>query len=101
MDTDQLIRDMKARFSHNSSKEQLKEKYKSKLVFADQGGLWTISPTLLSMLVCSNASTLVLLDDYENPIKVDRYALLKKANTIYLEVMEEWHTEFTELQNKR
>ena len=101
MNTENLIRDMKARFNHNSSKEQLKEKYRSKLTFADQGGLWTVNATLLSILTSSSATSIVLLDDYENPVKVDRHLLLNRASKLYLEVMEQWHTEFSELQNKR
>jgi len=101
MDTDKLLSDIKARFGHTKSKQQLKDKYKAKLTFADQGGMWTITPTFLSSLASSTATMLILLDDYDNPVKVDRVALLLKANGIYLEVMEQWHTEFTELQNKR
>jgi len=101
MDTEKLLSDMKARFSHNSSKEQLKQKYKSRLTFASQGGMWTINPQFLSMLASSSATTLILLDDFENPIKVDRITLLQKANEVYVEVMGNWHAEYTELQNKR
>ena len=101
MDTKQLIKDAKARFNHNAAKAQLKDKYQSKLVVADQGGLWTITPSFLSLLSSSDASSLILLDSYDNPIKVDRLSLLIKANGLYVQVMQDWYDEFTELQRNR
>jgi len=40
MDTTKLISDAKARFSHNSAKAYLNEKYNGKLLVAVQNGLW-------------------------------------------------------------
>lgn len=101
MNTEQLLRDIKARFSHNSSKEYLKEKYQAKLIFADQGGLWRITPEFLTFLSASINRTFVMLDMYENPIKVDSTVLLTKASGIYNDVMEAWYAEYEELKNKR
>jgi hypothetical protein len=44
MDINDLITETKARFSHNSAKEYLKEKYDSKLILATQNGLWKATP---------------------------------------------------------
>lgn len=101
MDTKKLLSDAKARFSHNSAKQQLKDKYKSKLVIAEQGGLWVITPQLLSQLASSSAPTLILMDNYENPVKVNRLELLQKLNQVYITVMEEWHSEWQTLESKR
>lgn len=101
MDTKQLIKDAKARFNHNAAKQQLKEKYQSKLIIADQGGLWAVTSELLAQLSSSSAETLVLLDTYGNPVKVIREDLLKVVNSTYVLVMEEWHAEYTLLANKR
>jgi hypothetical protein len=101
MDTKQLIKDSKARFNHNASKQQLKEKYQAKLTVADQGGSWTVTSGLLAQLASSSAETLVLLDNYDNPVKVNRLDLLKTLNQIYVLVMEEWYTEFKSLENNR
>lgn len=101
MDTKQLLADAKARFAHNSAKQYLKDKYQSKLTIAEQGGLWHITPALLSQLNSSNAKTLILVDEYQNPVEVDRKLLLLKANEVYVEVMDAWLYEFNELSNKR
>jgi predicted transcriptional regulator len=101
MDTKKLLADAKARFNHNSAKKYLSEKYQSKLVLADQGGLWKITPALLSQLNSSTAKTLILIDDYGNPVQVDRKLLLLKANEIYVSVMDAWLYEFNDLSSKR
>ena len=98
MDTKTILSQAKARFSHNQNKEYLKSKYKGKLIFASQGGLWTASTSLLSQLASSPAKTLILLDNYENPINVNRAELLDSANAIYLAVMQEWLDEYNKLQ---
>jgi len=101
MDTEDLIKEAKARFSHNSAKAQLADKYKSKLSIAEQGGLWNITPELLSFLASLEQERVVIIDTFNNPVKVDRRELLVKLLTTYNSVMEQWHKEWTELENKR
>lgn len=101
MDTKSLISEAKARFSHNSAKEYLKDKYNSKLIVAEQGGLWTASPPLLTFLGTTNSKTLVVIDNFGNPVKVNRIDLLTKLTEVYNTVMEEWYTEWVELETKR
>ena len=101
MDTKALISETKARFSHNSAKEYLKDKYTSKLIVADQGGLWTAAPPLLTFLATTNSNSLVVMDNFDNPVKVNRAELLTKLTDTYNSVMNEWHKEWTELESKR
>ena len=101
MDTQTLITDAKARFNHNQAKQYLKDKYQSKLTFADQGGLWKATPELIVFLESANSEELLLLDSYENPIKVDRKKLFDKVRDTYNDVMEQWHTEWSVLEKKR
>jgi hypothetical protein len=101
MDIQNLIIESKARFNHNQAKQYLKDKYQSKLTFADQGGLWVATPELIVFLDSANSEELILIDSYENPIKVDRNVLLQKANEIYVSVMEQWHNEWAILEKKR
>jgi len=101
MDTQTLIIDSKARFNHNLAKQYLKDKYQSKLTFADQNGLWVANVNLLSYLGSSDAEQLVLIDEYENPVQVNRIALLKKASEIYKIIMQQWHDEWATLEKKR
>ena len=101
MDTKTLISEAKARFSFNASKTYLKDKYTSKLLFADQNGLWVATPELLVFLNTAGADELVLLDSYGNPIKVNPNTLFVKARDVYNKVMEDWYNEFEELKNSR
>ena len=101
MDTKTLIADTKARFSHNAAKAYLKDKYKSKLIVADQGGLWVANQETIAFLLCTMEDTVVLIDSFDNPVKVDRAALRAKLVSTYATVMAEWHTEWQELEKKR
>ncbi len=102
MDTAALITETKARFAHNSAKAYLAEKYESKLIVADQGGLWRADQQTITMLTSfSTIQNVVLIDTFGSPVKVKREELLKKLKEVYLEVTYEWHKEWQELETKR
>jgi hypothetical protein len=101
MDTKQLISEAKARFNHNSAKAYLKDKYSSKLLVADQGGLWKASPELLGFLASSTDDIVVLIDTFENPVLVNRIALHDVLYKTYNDTMQLWFSEWKELEGKR
>lgn len=101
MDTKTLIKDAKARFSHNSAKAYLKEKYSSKLVIAEQGGLWKADAQTIGFLNSFSDETLVVIDTFDNPVKVDRPKLLESLTKTYTKIMTEWNSEWKELERKR
>lgn len=101
MDTNTLIADAKARFSHNSAKAYLKEKYQSKLVLAEQNGLWKADLETINFLNASTNDNVVLIDIFGNPVLVDRKTLLEKLQTTYDQVMREWYDEWIILEQKR
>jgi len=101
MDINTLLADAKARFSHNSAKHYLKEKYSSKLILADQGGLWKADKETISILHALTDDKVVVMDTFENPVEVDRVELLSKLTKIYNDTMTAWHKEAQELEGKR
>jgi hypothetical protein len=101
MDINDLIAKTKARFSHNSTKEYLKEKYDSKLILATQGGLWKATPEIISFLNSLSTETCVLIDTFGNPVEVNRLQLFTELMNLYQNVMQEWHIEWKELEGKR
>lgn len=101
MDTKSLIAESKARFNHNSAKAQLKDKYESKLLIADQGGLWKADIQTISFLNSLDQEFVALIDTFDNPVHVNRQALLDLLRTTYNKVMGEWMNELTEVINKR
>lgn len=101
MDTQTLLAEAKAKFAHNSAKHYLKEKFTSKLLVADQGGLWKADVPTISFLRSNNDVKVVLLDIYDNPVEVNRTELLDKLTSVYESIMNEWYNEWKELENKR
>jgi hypothetical protein len=101
MDTHILINEVKARFNHNSAKAYLKDKYDSYFIVAEQGGLWKADVNTINFLNSSIEEHVILIDNFQNPVKVNRSALLEKLNTVYKTVMEKWYTEWNELEKKR
>ena len=78
MDTKTLITEAKARFNHNSAKAYLKEKYESKLIVADQFGLWSANLATINFLTSSSEDEIILIDNFNNPVKINRKSLLSK-----------------------
>lgn len=102
MDTKTLISEAKARFNHNSAKDYLREKYNAKLLVAEQGGLWRADQQTISFLKgWQTSDEVVLIDTFNNPVKVDRTKLLIVLQDTYLEVMNAWYDEWKELESKR
>ena len=102
MDTKTILSQAKARFSHNQNKEYLKNKYEAKLLIANQGGLWKITPELITFLASEDTIGIILTDNYGHPVVVrNRLELFTLAQTTYNDVMQAWVKELRELENNR
>lgn len=101
MDTKTLVAEAKARFNHNSAKAYLQEKYTAKLLVAEQGGLWRADSQTIGFLNAMTDEQVVLVDTFNNPVLVERIALLRKLQETYNLVTQEWHQEWRKLENKR
>lgn len=101
MDIKTLLAESKARFNHNSAKSYLAEKFKSKLIIAEQGGLWKADLETISFLNSFSLDQLILMDTFNTPVQVDRHQLLEKLQQVYKTTMEQWHAEWKEIESKR
>jgi hypothetical protein len=101
MDTKTLISEAKARFNHNSAKAQLKDKYDGKFIIAEQGGLWKATPELISFLNSMDNNFIILIDNFNNPVQVNRDQLLSVIKDTYQKVMLEWYKEWKEIETVR
>lgn len=101
MNTDTLIAHSRARFDHASAKKTLKEKYQGKLTFAFGGGMWRAGPELITLLTGRSEVDIVLLDLYENPVRVNAPQLLREAEQRWKEQMNAWLVEYEELNKNR
>ena len=101
MDTENLIAHARARFDHESAKRNLREKYQAKLTFAYRGGLWRAGPELQNTILVCPVEDAVLLDLYENPIRVDSDELMQLAKQRWQEQMNAWLIEFEQQTKNR
>lgn len=101
MDTKTLITEAKARFNHNAAKSLLKDKYESKLIVAEQGGLWKATPELITFLATSTDEVVILIDNFDNPVLVNRIQLHDVLHKTYNDTMTLWYKEWVELESKR
>ena len=100
MNTDNLISHARARFDHESAKRLLKEKYQGKMVFAFGGGMWRAGPELITLLT-GRTEDIVLLDLYENPVRVNAPQLLQETEQRWQEQMNAWLVEYEQLSRNR
>jgi hypothetical protein len=102
MNTDELILHGRARFEHATARRTLKEKYQAKLTFAYRGGMWLAGPALHSAIfTCGHIGEVVLLDLYENPIKINTIELMSLSQERFNEQMNAWLIEYEELNQNR
>ncbi len=101
MDTESLVAHARARFDHVAAKRILKEKYQAKMLFAHAGGMWRAGPELQTTLLTCPGATAVILDIYENPVKVDTKELYALSQQHWQEQMNAWLVEHEQNQNKR
>ena len=100
MNTEQLISHSRSRFDHATARRVLKEKYQAKSTFAHSGGLWLAGPELLTLLKCC-AGSVVILDLYETPVRVNVPELFAKSHERWQEQMNAWRVEHENLNKNR
>ena len=101
MDTDALITHVRTRFDHESQKRILREKYEARMLFAHAGGMWQAGPELqTTLLTCPDAEA-VLIDLYQNPIRIVVAELMHESQSRWLEQMTAWLVEWDQLRSQR
>jgi hypothetical protein len=101
MDKDALISHVRSRFDHESQRRILREKYEARMLFAHAGGMWRAGPELQTTLLTCPGLQAVILDLYQNPVRVDTRELLAMSQQRWQEQMTAWHVEWEQLRTKR
>jgi hypothetical protein len=101
MDTENLIAHARSRFEHAAARRLLKEKYQGKLTFAHGGGMWRADPNTIIYLQLCDLDEVVLVDLYENPVKVNVYNLMTEMRQRWQEQMNAWLVEYEALSKNR
>jgi hypothetical protein len=93
MDTNALISHARSRFDHATARRILKEKYQARMLFAYHGGMFQAGPELQTTLLTCPDSEAVILDLYENPVKVNTKELFAQSQQRWQEQMNAWLVE--------
>ena len=102
MDTNALVAHARARFDHVAAKRLLKEKYQARMVFGYNSGLFKAGPELLALLhTVPVEDDIVILDLYDNPIKINPLELQHLAHDRWQEQMNAWLVELEQNNQKR
>ena len=101
MTTDELIKHSRARFDHAAARRVIKEKYEARMLFAHAGGMWRAGPELQTTLLTCPDSEAVILDLYENPIRINIQELLALSQQRWQEQMNAWLVEHQQLNQQR
>lgn len=98
---DNLVTKIRSRFDHEAAKKVLREKYQGKMLFAHAEGMWRAGPELHMTLLACPDTTAVILDVFDNPIRIDRDQLMKLNQTRWQEQMNAWLVEWEDLRKQR
>ena len=71
------------------------------MLFAYQGGMFRAGPELQTTLLACPGTDAVILDLYENPVKINTQELLSLSQQRWQEQMNAWHVEFETNNRKR
>ena len=92
------------RVTLNNQQAQLKAKTQSLLSYSINGGTFTIDLTLITFckqLIDNGQTEVVLLDIYNNPIKVDVESFYEEIISRYYEVTNNYYAEYEKLRKSR
>jgi hypothetical protein len=64
-------------------------------------GLWRADLETINFLNATTDEQVVIIDTFDNPVKVERALLMEKLLATYKQVMTDWHNEWSELEKKR
>lgn len=83
-----------AQFDRAQLLNNIRETATSQLTVVHNGGMFSITPSLIGFLATWNDTTVYIEDIYNNPILVNRVELLTAATATYQAAMETWYIEF-------
>jgi hypothetical protein len=101
MNTELIKQTTKIKYDHGVAKISAKENHQARLLLTQSGGTFRVTPELISFLSIDKSETIILLDIYDNPIRVNRENLFSAAILLYEEVMTDWWNTVNKINNQR
>jgi len=98
---DQIVDQVRIATDYQINKHALKEKIQADLHFTYNNGLFKASSELFSFVTAWTNEDLILLDVYENPIKIQRTEFLEICKQHYQIAMNAWYIEHEKLKKIR
>ena len=89
------------RLDHKRQRLALLEQQEQRLTVAVSGGLFLVNIQLLTFLRTETLKEIVILDNYDAPIKVSTKDLLSVCEERWQEVMNDWYNEYESLKKVR
>jgi hypothetical protein len=91
MNTDAIKKISRARYQYQLAKIAARENHTSQLLITTDGSTVRVTAELIAFLSIELlGDQVVVLDIYDNPIRVDRQRLLEHATQTYTSVMNSW-----------
>lgn len=88
-------------FDHAVAKRNLQQRMQARLNVTYNDGFFTVTKEQINFLDLLGSQEVVLLDNYDTPIKVNAFELLKLMFERYHEIMNEWCEEYEQLKKTR
>jgi len=101
MNTDQIKQISKARYQYQLAKIAARENHESQLLITTAGTTIRVSAELIAFLSIDLGDTVVIIDIYDNPVRVDRETLLSKSIDVYKTVMSGWADTVEQINKQR
>jgi hypothetical protein len=101
MDVLNLQNEAKRAYEHALAKSNLQQQMEARLNVNYNGGFFLVTKELINFLSLYHATEIVILDDYNTPIKVNALELFEKATARYQEIMNEWAEEYEKIKKVR
>lgn len=98
---EETINEIKKSTDYQINKRTLREKVVSDLHITHNGGLFLVSTEMISFLSVMTDDDLILADVYDNPVKVNRKALLMESIEKYRSITNMWYQENESLRQIR
>lgn len=101
MDINDIQTQAQLSFDHAVAKKNLQQRMLSRLNVTYNDGFFTVTKEQINFLDLLGSHDVVILDDYQTPIRVNAYELLKLMFARYHEIMNEWEEEYQQLKKIR
>ena len=100
-DLENITNEIRLATDYQINKRILREKMQTDLHVTYNGGLFKVTPDLISFLNAWDTDELFLEDTYQNPIKINQAEFLTLCKQHYQMIMNTWHIQHEEIRRAR